>query len=304
MSGSALPNAAHGTSTAASQHWLTLPLVASSRPLVAGKPTRGGVGETGCPALLALHALKRTLPPSWLMLSPLNVCRPLVLGRRAGPGGDEWCVASEDCAFGPIGFERVRDVRPGEMIVVTESGGVGPFPPSLSFRLLRPVLKGAAPPHLSLHTSPERSPSLLPAKGASSAWCSTAVSHECLLPLHALLQSSPHPRAQVGPYIPDNASVARVTNIRCLLHLQGSSSRSSATPAHSCAPASLSTSTCRAPTPCSMTSQSTTSSWGSARAWQSASGGPCCELHLHCGVHVTAGCNSKPQHSLCPMPQA
>eukprot|EP00891_Asterochloris_glomerata_P004861 jgi/Astpho2/4861/fgenesh1_pm.00069_%23_6_t len=48
--------------------------------------------------------------------------RPLVLGRRAGPGGDEWCVASEDCAFGPIGFERVRDVRPGEMIVVTESG--------------------------------------------------------------------------------------------------------------------------------------------------------------------------------------
>ncbi len=55
-----------------------------------------------------------------------------MLGRRAGPGGDEWCVASEDCAFGPIGFERVRDVRPGEMIVVTESGGVGAFPPSLS----------------------------------------------------------------------------------------------------------------------------------------------------------------------------
>ena len=66
-----------------------------------------------------------------------------------------------------------------------------------------------------------------------------------------------------------------------LLHLQGSSSRSSATPAHSCAPASLSTSTCRAPTPCSTTSQSTTSSWGWARAWHSASGGPCCcELHL------------------------
>jgi hypothetical protein len=37
--------------------------------------------------------------------------RPLVLGRRASPHGDEWAVASEDCAFGPIAFERVRDVK-------------------------------------------------------------------------------------------------------------------------------------------------------------------------------------------------
>lgn len=51
-----------------------------------------------------------------------NGIRPLVLGRRAGPKGDEWCVASEDCAFGPIGFDRVRDVAPGEMIVITEDG--------------------------------------------------------------------------------------------------------------------------------------------------------------------------------------
>ena len=48
--------------------------------------------------------------------------RPLVLGRRSGPKGDEWCVSSEDCAFGPIGFERVRDVLPGEMVVITEDG--------------------------------------------------------------------------------------------------------------------------------------------------------------------------------------
>jgi amidophosphoribosyltransferase len=45
-----------------------------------------------------------------------------VLGRRPGPKGDDWCVASEDCAFGPIGFTRVRDVDPGEMVVVTEAG--------------------------------------------------------------------------------------------------------------------------------------------------------------------------------------
>ena len=50
--------------------------------------------------------------------------RPLVLGlrRSANGGGDEWCVASEDCAFGPIGFKRVRDVAPGEMIVIDPEG--------------------------------------------------------------------------------------------------------------------------------------------------------------------------------------
>jgi glutamine phosphoribosylpyrophosphate amidotransferase len=35
--------------------------------------------------------------------------RPLVLGRRRNPDGTtDYCVASEDCAFGPIAFERVR----------------------------------------------------------------------------------------------------------------------------------------------------------------------------------------------------
>lgn len=48
--------------------------------------------------------------------------RPLVLGKRESRHGDEWCVASEDCAFGPNGYERVRDVLPGEMVVITPSG--------------------------------------------------------------------------------------------------------------------------------------------------------------------------------------
>ncbi|GIL45400.1 hypothetical protein Vafri_2653 [Volvox africanus] len=48
--------------------------------------------------------------------------RPLVIGKRSSPHGDEWCIASEDCAFGPIGFERVRDVLPGEMVIITEDG--------------------------------------------------------------------------------------------------------------------------------------------------------------------------------------
>jgi amidophosphoribosyltransferase len=49
--------------------------------------------------------------------------RPLMLGSRPGMDGKtEWCIASEDCAFGPIGFTRVRDVNPGEIVIITPSG--------------------------------------------------------------------------------------------------------------------------------------------------------------------------------------
>ena len=44
--------------------------------------------------------------------------RPLVLGHREG----DWCVASEDCAFAPMGFVRVRDVNPGELIIIGNDG--------------------------------------------------------------------------------------------------------------------------------------------------------------------------------------
>ena len=45
-----------------------------------------------------------------------------MLGKRDGPLGEDYCIASEDCAFGPIGFERVRDVQPGEMIIISPEG--------------------------------------------------------------------------------------------------------------------------------------------------------------------------------------
>jgi amidophosphoribosyltransferase len=49
--------------------------------------------------------------------------RPLVLGQRQNEKGeDEWCVASEDAAFGPLGFSTVRDVNPGEAILITDEG--------------------------------------------------------------------------------------------------------------------------------------------------------------------------------------
>ncbi len=52
----------------------------------------------------------------------MKPCRPLVLGKRVSGNGVEWCVASEDCAFGPNGFERERDVLPGEMVVINQEG--------------------------------------------------------------------------------------------------------------------------------------------------------------------------------------
>ncbi|RZA21475.1 MAG: amidophosphoribosyltransferase [Lysobacteraceae bacterium] len=51
-----------------------------------------------------------------------NGIRPLVLGKRATAGGDEYIVASESVALDILGFERLRDVAPGEGIVITARG--------------------------------------------------------------------------------------------------------------------------------------------------------------------------------------
>jgi amidophosphoribosyltransferase len=53
--------------------------------------------------------------------------RPLVLGRL----DDAWILASETCALDIIGAEFVRDIQPGEMVVITNSGieSLHPFPP-------------------------------------------------------------------------------------------------------------------------------------------------------------------------------
>ncbi len=48
--------------------------------------------------------------------------RPLVLGKRTLATGDEFIVASESAALDILGFERVRDVEPGECLVITARG--------------------------------------------------------------------------------------------------------------------------------------------------------------------------------------
>ena len=56
---------------------------------------------------------------------PLGV-RPLVLGKQ----GDAYVLASESCALDIVGAEIVRDLEPGEMVVITKAGvkSLKPFP--------------------------------------------------------------------------------------------------------------------------------------------------------------------------------
>ncbi len=44
--------------------------------------------------------------------------RPLILGKL----GDAWFLSSETCAFDLIGAEYVRDIEPGEMVVIDKNG--------------------------------------------------------------------------------------------------------------------------------------------------------------------------------------
>ncbi|MBC3766751.1 amidophosphoribosyltransferase [Neptunicella marina] len=48
--------------------------------------------------------------------------RPLSLGKRTTPEGDEYMVASESVALDAVGFKFIRDLAPGEAIFVTEDG--------------------------------------------------------------------------------------------------------------------------------------------------------------------------------------
>ncbi len=54
---------------------------------------------------------------------PLGI-KPIVMGRRAGPNGDTWCVASESVVCDLIGCGELRDVAPGEAVFISPTGEV------------------------------------------------------------------------------------------------------------------------------------------------------------------------------------
>jgi amidophosphoribosyltransferase len=55
--------------------------------------------------------------------------RPLALGKARAKDREVWVVSSETCAFELIGAEYVRDLEPGEMVIINEAGvqSVRPF---------------------------------------------------------------------------------------------------------------------------------------------------------------------------------
>jgi amidophosphoribosyltransferase len=57
-------------------------------------------------------------PKSLIAVRDARGFRPLVLGKLK----DAWCLASETCAFDLIDAEYVREVEPGEMLVIDETG--------------------------------------------------------------------------------------------------------------------------------------------------------------------------------------
>src|SRR3954463_10393202 len=59
---------------------------------------------------------------------PLGV-RPLILGRIGSEGTGGWVLASETCALDIVGAEFVRDVEPGEIVVINDQGvrSIKPF---------------------------------------------------------------------------------------------------------------------------------------------------------------------------------
>ncbi|MCC1493464.1 amidophosphoribosyltransferase [Cognatishimia sp. F0-27] len=65
---------------------------------------------------------------------PLGV-RPLVLGKLGGEDHGGWVLSSETCALDIIGAEYVREIEPGEMVVITAEHGVQSHHP---FRPARP----------------------------------------------------------------------------------------------------------------------------------------------------------------------
>ncbi|HEY1589548.1 MAG TPA: amidophosphoribosyltransferase [Rhodanobacter sp.] len=80
---------------------------------VAGVHARAS-GGYACVALVLGYGLVAFRDPHGI--------RPLVLGERVTAEGREYAVASESVAFDVLGFKRIRDIMPGEAVIITDQG--------------------------------------------------------------------------------------------------------------------------------------------------------------------------------------
>ena len=71
-----------------------------------------------CGKLKGAFSLVFLTPETLIVVRDPNGFRPLALGKML----DTWIAASESCAFDLIGANYVRDVKPGEMVVIDSSG--------------------------------------------------------------------------------------------------------------------------------------------------------------------------------------
>jgi amidophosphoribosyltransferase len=73
------------------------------------------------PQLQGAYSLVILTPDSVIGVRDPHGIRPLSLGRLLG----HWVIASETCAIETIGGEAVRDIKPGEVVIILGSGTAG-----------------------------------------------------------------------------------------------------------------------------------------------------------------------------------
>ena len=88
--------------------------------LIAGAPGATYVEKIRrvMPSLLGAYSLVILTPTELIAVRDPHGVRPLTIGRVHG----HWMIASETCAIETVGGEPVRDVEPGEIIVVSGDG--------------------------------------------------------------------------------------------------------------------------------------------------------------------------------------
>jgi amidophosphoribosyltransferase len=74
--------------------------------------------ETALASVKGSYSLLALLPHALIGIRDPHGFRPLSIGKL----GDSYVLASETCAFDLIGAKYVRDVEPGEMVIITEAG--------------------------------------------------------------------------------------------------------------------------------------------------------------------------------------